>query len=241
MSLTGITALTQYNYKGRHNKMKNVIQVPGRKFLTMKQYRTTQHNPTQTKKTIKKVSKESEVSVVKEKKIRFYKVNKKEVTHRLRQYVLQMKMEKQMYFWTVSLPQGTTDDTGYLLLNKWLTRLRQERMIKEYLWISERQENGTIHYHMVINRKMDVQKANRYMRASIMHCINSSEINWSRESAIKYNGVDIAKNRKTRRVINFAKEKSQKSLSNYLTKYITKNDTEFTRLAWHYRENIQIL
>ena len=233
LSLTGITALTQYNYKGRHNKMKNVLQVPGRKFVTMKQYKASQIDPVKKKKSVKKVSKESVSTVVRQKNIRFYRINKKEVTHRLRQYVLQMRLEKLMYFWTISLPQGTTDDTGYLLLNKWLTRLRQERMIKEYLWISERQENGTIHYHMVINRKMDVQKANRYMRASIMHCINSGVINWSRESAVRYNGVDIAKNRTTRRVINFAKEKSQRSLSNYLTKYITKNDTEFTRLAWH--------
>jgi len=138
-----------------------------------------------------------------------------------------------MYFWTVSLPKGTSDAIGLILLNKWLTRLRQEKMIKEYLWISERQQNGTIHFHMIINRKMCVQKANRFMRASIMHCINQREIEFSRDQAKKYNGVDIAKNRKTKRTINFAKGKNQKSLSNYLTKYVTKNSTTFQQLAWH--------
>src|SRR3989304_8750072 len=116
-----------------------------------------------------------------------------------------MSGEKMLYFWTVTLPPGTSDNIAFVLLNKWLTRLRQEKMIKEYLWISERQQNGTIHYHMVINRKMNVQKANKFMRASIMHCINDGSIIYDRNKATRYNGIDISKDRKTRKVINFAK------------------------------------
>lgn len=66
-----------------------------------------------------------------------------------------------------------------------------------------------------------------------MHCINANEINYSRTEAIKYNGVDIAKNRKTRRVTNFAQSKNRRKLTSYITKYITKNNSEFTHLAWH--------
>jgi hypothetical protein len=71
------------------------------------------------------------------------------------------------------------------------------------------------------------------MRASIMYSINENEIDWSREKAKNYNGVDIAKDRKTRRVINFAKKKKERALTNYLTKYITKNESTFSHLAWH--------
>jgi hypothetical protein len=71
------------------------------------------------------------------------------------------------------------------------------------------------------------------MRASIMHSINKGEVDWSREAAMKYNGIDIAKDRKTKRATNFAKQKKEKALSNYLTKYITKNDQSFSHLAWH--------
>jgi len=162
-----------------------------------------------------------------------YRIDKKEVTHRIRGYINQMKGEKLLYFWTVTFPNQTTDDTAYILLNKWLTRLRQEGLLKEYLWIAERQENGTIHFHIVINNRMDVKKANRYMRAAIMWSINKGEVNWTRNQAANYNGVDICKDRKTRRVTNFAKQNKQKSLSNYLTKYITKNDSTFSHLAWH--------
>ena len=139
----------------------------------------------------------------------------------------QMRGEKMLYFWTITFPENTTDDTAYILLNKWLTRLRTEKMLKEYLWVGERQENNTIHFHMVINQKMNVQKANKYMRASIMHRINKGEIIYDRIAAMRYNGVDIAKDRKTKRVTNFAKQNKEKSLSNYLTKYVTKNNRTF--------------
>jgi hypothetical protein len=61
----------------------------------------------------------------------------------------------------------------------------------------------------------------------------------------KYNGVDICKNRKTNRVVNFAVKKGSRALATYLTKYITKNNAgvpdetghievpAFTHLAWH--------
>jgi hypothetical protein len=147
--------------------------------------------------------------------------------------VMAMRGEKQLYFWTITFPLNTNDDTAFILLNKWLTRLRQEKMLRSYLWVSERQENGTIHFHMAVNHRMDVKRANKYMRASIMHCINDGSINFSRDQATKYNGVDISKNRKTRRVTNFARGKNARHLTSYLTKYVTKNDSKFKHLAWH--------
>jgi hypothetical protein len=80
---------------------------------------------------------------------------------------------------------------------------------------------------------MDVKKANRYMRSAIMTSIDKKEIEWTRHQAMNYNGVDICKDRKTRRVTNFAKQNKQKSLTNYLTKYVTKNNESFSHLAWH--------
>jgi hypothetical protein len=71
------------------------------------------------------------------------------------------------------------------------------------------------------------------MRATIMHSIDDGTIKWSRTQAVRYNGVDIAKDRKTKRVVNFAKRKKERALQIYLTKYITKNNAEFKQLAWH--------
>lgn len=233
LSMTGVTILTKSRYKVRHAGLTDLAQAPTRGFIP-KEVTTSKIKRKKPKVKCDKVSEASEViKSVPNEKFPKYRIDKKEVSHRIKGYINQMKGEKMLYFWTVSFPEKTTDDTAHILLNKWLTRLRHERMLKDYLWLSERQENGTIHFHMVINKKMNVQQANKYMRASIMHSINKGEIQYDRIAATRYNGVDIAKDRKTRRVTNFAKQNKERSLSNYLTKYVTKNDSLFTHLAWH--------
>lgn len=233
LSMTGVTILTKSRFKLRHAGSKDIRQRPDYGFITTEQDKILEPPKKKVTRLKKKVLKDESQCKVRVKKSAEYRINKKEVSHRIRGFLNQMKGEKLLYFWTITFPEKTTDDTCYILLNKWLTRLRQEKMLKEYLWIAERQQNNTIHFHMVINRKMQVQKANRFMRASIMHSINKGEIQYDRIAATRYNGVDIAKDRKTRRVINFAKQNKQKSLSNYLTKYVIKNDGSFQHLAWH--------
>lgn len=233
LSMTGVTILTKSRFKLRHAGAKDIVQRPDIGFLRKEDEVINKKKPSLKRRPVNYLLTDKTLNAPKVQKVNNYRINKKEVSHRIRGYLNQMRGEKMLYFWTITFPLSTTDDTAYILLNKWLTRLRQEKMLREYLWIAERQQNNTIHFHMVINQKMLVQKANKFMRASIMHSINKGEIVYSRSDAMKYNGVDIAKNRNTRRVTNFAKEKSQKSLSNYLTKYVTKNDGSFQHLAWH--------
>lgn len=233
LSMTGVTILTKSRYKVRHSGLQDIVQTTNKGFIYKSDIPKQFNKKRKSKKKLVDTGIISKASEFNQKKVAAYRVNKKEVTHRIKGFLNQMKGEKMLYFWTISFPQGTEDDSAYILMNKWLTRLRQERMLKEYLWIAERQQNNTIHFHMVINQKMNVQKANKFMRASIMHSINNGEVKYSRTDAMRYNGVDIAKDRKTKRVTNFAKQKKEKSLSNYLTKYVTKNDSSFTHLAWH--------
>lgn len=233
LSMTGVTILTKSRFKLRHAGAKDLVQRPDVGFIDKSMEPVTRKTPFSRKVRTPKALKSADPIHGDQSRKSTYRINKKEVSHRIRGFINQMKGEKLLYFWTVTFPEKTTDDTAYILLNKWLTRLRQEKMLKEYLWIAERQQNNTIHFHMVINQKMDVKKANKYMRASIMHSINKGEIQYDRTAATRYNGVDIAKDRKTRRVINFGKQNKQKSLTNYLTKYVTKNDGSFQHLAWH--------
>jgi len=244
LSMTGVTILAKGRFKVRHAGLKDIVQTPNEGLRLKDKRDITKKRLSLKRKPNKLIESENVDRTQVTKSKANYRINKKEVSHRVRGFLNQMKGEKMLYFWTVTFPPATTDDTCYILLNKWLTRLRQEKMLREYLWIAERQDGKrltdqskvpthTLHFHIAINQKMNVQKANKYMRASIMHCINNNEINYSREKAMRYNGVDIAKDRKTKRVINFAKKDKEKSLSNYLTKYITKNDSSFTHLAWH--------
>jgi hypothetical protein len=232
-TLTGITILEQGKYRKRHGGSKELIESYPNELITKSEYNERYKGKVSTPRPKKKQPAEADTTIPLRKKVPNYKINKKEVTHRIRNFTNQMQGEKQLYFWTVTFPEGTTDDTAFILLNKWLTRLRRENMLRSYLWVSERQQNNTIHFHIALHNRMCVKKANRYMRACLFTCIDNDEIKYNRQDALRYNGVDIAKNRKTNRVTNFAKKKSEKTLVSYLTKYVTKNDSTFTHLAWH--------
>lgn len=164
---------------------------------------------------------------------REYRVNKLEVRQRILTMINTMKGGRELYFWTVTFPQGTGDGVAYQAFNTWLTTLRQSKFLRNYLWIAERQQNGTVHFHIAIPHKMSVVHANRMMRVTLSTFAKRKEIPFSVYQCKRYNGIDIAKNRKTGRVTNFAIKKGSRSLANYLTKYVTKNDAGFSHLAWH--------
>lgn len=180
----------------------------------------------------------------KEKRTTGYRLNKKEIGHRMRGMFNTVRhcaatgkgyrnKKAVMYFFTVTFPGGTSTDTCYQLLNTWLTSLRQSGKLKSYLWVSEKQKNGTTHFHICIPHYLNVRLANGIMRQSIIFLINKKQLSWSVQAANRYNGVDIAKDRKTKRVVNFADENKQRALSRYITKYVSKNNEEHDRQPWH--------
>lgn len=113
-----------------------------------------------------------------------YSVNKREVRQRILSYINTAKGQKELYFWTVSFPEGTPDDTCYQAFNTWLTTLRTRQkdkfgklmpaMLRDYLWVAERQTGErlttdkaptyTIHFHIAIPHFMPVGRANAAMR-----------------------------------------------------------------------------
>jgi hypothetical protein len=243
-TLTGITVLKESKFKARHGGMKIIVQKPREGLILKANDRLEAERLAASKPKRKKPKVLVEDCQVKKVRMPQFRVNKKEVSHRIRNMVNQMKGEKKLFFWTISFPEFTTDDTCYLLFNKWLTRCRRDLNLKSYLWVAERQTGerltdktkaatNTIHFHIAIHQRICVQKANRFMRAAIMTCIKNKEINLTHDQAKKYNGVDIAKDRKTKRVVNFALRNKGKSLANYITKYVTKNEGTFKHLAYH--------
>jgi hypothetical protein len=168
-----------------------------------------------------------------EEKVREYRVNKKLIRQRVYGYMLGMA-KPVLHAVTISFPPCVTDDLGYQALNTWLTVSRQSLHLRDYLWVAERQPTtGTIHYHSLIPQYFNIMKANRAMAVILQNMVRKGELKWSIQAAAKYNGVDIGKNRKTKRVTNFAAGSSRKALSNYITKYISKNDEPFAHYAWH--------
>src|SRR5690349_14948289 len=118
-------------------------------------------------------------------------------------------------------------------------------MLKEYIWVAERQEGErlpegveathTVHFHIAVPHYLNAERANAMMRGTLKNLARAGKIPY-KETAFqikKYNGVHISKHRNTNRPINFAIKKGSRALAAYLTKYITKNDSTFEHLAWH--------
>lgn len=190
----------------------------------------------------KKFSKKSKKPA--EKKLqqkKFYTVKSKEIKHRISNWINQQAGQKTLYFYTISFPVLIPDDTAYTALNSWLTTLRKTYKLRNYLWIAERQKNSTIHFHIAIQEYLPIKKVNAVMKNLIHHYIRKQKIDWTHSAASKYNGVDIAKDRKTKRVTNFAKGTVAKNLSLYLTKYITKSQVPFQRQAWQCSRNLSAM
>lgn len=164
---------------------------------------------------------------------RTYFIHKREVRARILGYLNTMRGKKELYFWTVTFPQGTQDPVAYKIFNVWLTALRQYKLLKQYLWIAERQKNGTVHYHIAVPHKMPAKRVNAMMRGTLTTYARRGLLPCNAYAIRRYNGVDLAKNRKTKRVTNFAIKKGSRALVTYLTKYVTKNDGGFSNLAWH--------
>ena len=198
---------------------------------------TKKRNPNQTaklkkiKNTVKEIEKPtSTIEVRKDRKERSYKLNKSKVRKKCNALSRLQKSKKFLAFYSISFPYGLTDEIGYKIYNTWLTRCRKDCGLKSYLWIAERQKNGTIHFHLLTNDFMPIKKVNGFM-ASCLASEKAKGVEVLKEiNTEKYNGVDVKK-----------VDKNRKSLIGYLTKYITKNEIKFTHFPWHCSRDVSRL
>lgn len=248
VTLSGITVLNDGRYKKRYTGNKfSAVDINGKLYVNSADLKRELRGPEKKAKkkpatpvtdlnalkTYEAESSENLSTLPKKSREKTYRVNKLEVRQRILGMIKTRKGKKELYFWTVTFPKGMADDLCYQAFNTWLTSLRQRKMLRDYLWIAERQQNGTIHFHIAIPHKMSVVQANRMMRVTLTTFSRRGLIDVSVYACKRYNGVDIAKNRKTKRVTNFAVKKGHRALVTYLTKYVTKNDEPFKHLAWH--------
>jgi hypothetical protein len=172
-----------------------------------------------------------------------------------------------MAFYSVSFPAGTSDDICFKLWNYWLTACRKRFYLTNYVWVSERQKNGTLHYHMITNNWLPIQNINKIMAIQINNQVLAGCMSWG-EPQVKersvtingqtvkeqyktqpcmenYNGVDVdaiygsKRHQKTGKYINPAQLRQW--LSCYITKYVTKNSEKFTHLCWHCSRSVSLL
>lgn len=179
---------------------------------------------------------------------REYKMNKSKVKNRLFAFMNLSICKKNFYFYSISFPIHTSDNDCYRYLNIFLTRVRQIYKDFLYIWVAERQckndFNNTIHFHLCSHLNFSYQGLNKIMKSILVneYNLNNNKFNYLDKKTneikkgynpIKYNGIDICKNQKTKKIINFALNSNQKVLSSYLSKYISKNEVVSNKIVWH--------
>jgi len=161
---------------------------------------------------------------------REYKLNKKIVRRKVFAFYHLPNASRYFRLWTLTFPEGTGDYYAYRLLNNFLTRLRTECELKDYIWVAERQKNNTLHFHLIFSKFISIKKANKFALTAIKSYIKKGWIKYSLDKIEKYNGLDVSK-----------KCGSFKSVAKYLTKYVTKNNTTCARLPYYCSQSISRL
>lgn len=124
---------------------------------------------------------------------------------------------------------------------KWLYAVSQMlkstsfHKLNNYIWVAERQGNGTIHFHIITSDTLNVLVFNHFVAAYVFNSLqkHDNNVQISHLSQSQYNGVDVSKRRTGLSCVSDVRK--------YLTKYVTKNKTTFTHYAWHCSRSISAL
>jgi len=189
-----------------------------------------QNSRYQTKKRVKKEYKQINKSKVKAKMYALFNLK---------------NSRKFMAFYSVSFPIDSSDDMCFKCWNYFLTACRKRFNLVNYVWVTERQKNGTLHFHMLTNNWIPIQSANRVMAIIINNKVLEGEMSWGASSLDRYNGLDVdsiynsKRHRKTGKQLNPTQVREW--VSKYITKYVTKNTEKFIHLCWHCSRSVSML
>lgn len=156
-------------------------------------------------------------------------MNKKKVRNKILAYSMLPKSVLFMAFYSISFPAHLSDSVIRKIHNTALTRLRKKDPDFSYIWVAERQKNGTMHYHMFTNCYFDIKIINGFYAKAIDNQIKKDSLDYINYDIKKYNGVDV---KKVHNVEVAAK---------YVSKYVTKNNTISDGSIWNCSSDISAL
>lgn len=173
------------------------------------------------------------------------KINKAKVQGKIYALFNLKVSRKFIAFYSVSFPVDMSDSVAFDIWNLWLTHLRKYYGLTNYLWVTERQKNKTIHFHMLTNQFLPIKNINRTMANIIDNKVKNGLCGWGNSSVSTYNGVDVdsiynsKRHRKTGKELNPTQVRNW--LQKYITKYVSKNNESFEHLCWHCSRSVSQL
>jgi hypothetical protein len=187
---------------------------------------------------------------------RQYTLPKTKVSNKIHAFCQTAQSLKFLAFYSVTFPEGIEDGNAFKIWNIFLTRARQHYGLFNYIWVVERQKNDTIHYHLLTNRIMRVNRSEKDRAAnpggfSLQEAFNSILLRqrWKikdkaiqRNDIVNLNGVDVARvwnfkgvrdYMQKKKILEYEKSETDKYLGQQIRRYITKNNVVFDHLTWH--------
>lgn len=190
VSLSGITLLKDGKYSNRYVGLKQVQVTPNGNIIIEKPpVRTNGNKPQRKNATVKTDSDvhnqntEHCINDHPRSNGHRFSIKKPVIRARILNYINQQKGTKELYFLTVTFPTCVTDDLAYKFFNQWLTVLRSKNIIRQYLWVAERQQNGTVHYHIAIPHRVYAPHANKAMQIILTNAVRKQQLQWNIQAA----------------------------------------------------------
>jgi hypothetical protein len=135
-----------------------------------------------------------------------------------------VKSSKNMLFLTFTFPFNATEKQAAKIWDLMLNSFRNTYKVNTYVWIKERQTNGRLHYHCIVDRNwINIYHLQKSYNAAL-ESVNPG--------CVKYNNsVRLGRNP----IINNAQR-----VSKYLSKYISKSENSYVTRAYGFTDNLKL-
>lgn len=139
---------------------------------------------------------------------------------------------KRLTFLTLTFVNLIEDKLAVKILGKFLENIKKADTDFEYLWVAERQTNNevfkdNIHFHLITNKFWNIERYWKYWTdLQAKHGIKPRDENYKASSSFDVKSIT---------------SKNAKGISVYLTKYVTKNKSEFNCQPWNCSKKVSML
>lgn len=151
---------------------------------------------------------------------------------------------------TLTMINNCPDIKAVKILNKFLTATKKQIGNYNYVWVAERQDNGRIHFHMIVDKRLDIDYINslwvvQQYNAGIEH--DTAHLRLSIDTGLTFKqlhkkgpeGYKLM--HKYLNPVDVQKVQTINGVSAYLTNYVIKNDTKMGCAIWHCNRNVSKL
>lgn len=142
------------------------------------------------------------------------------------------QLQKKLTFITLTFVNLVADQVAVKILKRFLDNMKKGKEDFDYLWVAERQTNnevfgGNIHFHLITDKFWDIKKVWKYwIELQAKSGIHPRDENFKPSSAFDVKRIA---------------SKNPRSISSYLTKYITKNMAQFNCQVWNCSQGVSNL